>query len=847
MMEELDMEKDRLVIEMNVGQQTHPADKEIQSGRFTGELFFPGDSGYEEARVGRVFNSRRPQRYPAAVLLAETERDLVEGVRLALERGWQVAVRAGGHSWAAWSVRDKALLIDLGRYKEILYDVGTSIVTVTPSVKGGDELDPFLAVHDRFFAGGHCPSVGVGGFLLQGGMGWNCRGWGWAAESIVAIDIVTAEGQLVRADATQHSDLFWAARGSGPGFFGVISRFHLQTRPRPKFIGHSVYMYPIELFDEVMTWLQGVHGSVSSDVEIVAVSMTPPGDVPGHKGGHVLLVTGVALVDTHEQAKEALAPLGGCPAVDRALMRVEAIPSSFAEQRAEQTRANPEGHRYVVDNAWIEGAPDVVVPAIRGAFVNLPTPKAFTIWFSMAPLRRLPDMALSLQTEIYLATYVVYEDEADDERCRDWVAEQMKLMEPVTAGQYLGDSDLSTRQVKFLEDAQWERFLEIRDKRDPDRLFVGYLATDKVPLNTNHWQHNMKHRGGVRMKAAVYNGVRDVTLEERPKPIAEPGEVVVKVKYCGICGTDLHSYLHEGIIAPGTIFGHETVGTVHEIGSGVEGWKVGDRVAVGPPGHCGECYNCRQGRPNICKYGFSRTTGISPATDGSYAEYVKVKYPKYMLLKIPDHVSFEEAVLFDIIGVPFHGIRRSNFRMGDNVVVVGAGPIGLCAVLLLKMGGAKHITVLEPTPKKRELALKFGADLALDPIEEGAALQDKIIDIYDGIGADVVYECAGNPNAIRSAISVVKSGGQLLVLGISEKEMPIVPAYVCPREIDIKTSFVYDGDEIRIILGLMETGRINAKEMVTDIIGLDDVVEKGFKQLETSVDQVKILLAPHDM
>jgi FAD/FMN-containing dehydrogenase len=456
--------------------------------RFDGECFLYGEPGYEAARVGRVFNELRPKRYPAAVLLAESESDIVQGVRLARERGWQVALRAGGHSWAVWSVRDDVLLIDMGRFKEISFDDTTKIVTATPSFKGGDELNPYLAERERFFNGGHCPSVGIGGFLLQGGMGWNCRGWGWAAERVVAIDVVTAEGELVRADASQNSDLYWAARGAGPGFFGVITRFHLQTLPLPKVVAHSVYMYPMELVDEVMTWLQQIHGTISLDVEIVAVAMTPEEDIPGHKGGHVLIVTGVALVNTMEQAQQALAPFASCPVVDRALVRVEAAPSSFNEQLAMQRRSNPEGHRYVVDNAYLEGSPDVVVPAMRGALNNLPTPKSFSIWFSMAPLRKLPDMALSMQSEIYFATYAVFEDEADDERIQKWITQQYQIMEPVTKGLYIGDSDLTRRQVKFLEDAQWERLQAIRDQRDPDRLFVGYLATAKVPLNTNQWQ-----------------------------------------------------------------------------------------------------------------------------------------------------------------------------------------------------------------------------------------------------------------------------------------------------------------------------------------------------------------------
>jgi FAD/FMN-containing dehydrogenase len=415
--------------------------------RFTGRLHLPGEDGYEQARIGRVFNARRPGRRPAAVLEAVCEQDVVEGVRLAAERGWQVAVRSGGHSWAAWSVRDEALLIDLGGLHELSYDPETEIVTATPSVKGGDELNPYLGRFGRFFNGGHCPSVGIGGFLLQGGQGWNARGWGWAAENITAIDVVTADGELVRADADTNSDLFWAARGAGPGFFGVVTRFHLRTRPLPKHLAHTVHAYPLDLFDEVMTWLHGIHHTVSDLVEIVAVTQTPPGEREA-----VLLVTGVSMTDTPEQAAQALAPLHANPYADRALLRVEAQPTTLAEQLHNQRTANPEGHRYLVDNAWLTGTAQDVVPAMRKAFTDHPTPQTFTIWFSMAPLRELPDMAFSMQSEIYSATYVVYGDESKDAEYRAW------------------------------------RLRAIRAERDPKGLFAGYLTADEPPTNTNHWE-----------------------------------------------------------------------------------------------------------------------------------------------------------------------------------------------------------------------------------------------------------------------------------------------------------------------------------------------------------------------
>ncbi len=179
-----------------------------------GQLYWRGDDGYEQERVGRVFNGRKPDRYPVAILKAAHEEDVIAGVRLARERGLKVSVRSGGHSWAAWSVRDDALLIDLAGMREISLDTDTLTVRVSPAVTG-DELNSLLAEHGLMFPGGHCPTVGLGGFLLQGGMGWNCRGWGWACESIEAIDVVTADGRLVRADESQNAEL-WLLRRRDP-------------------------------------------------------------------------------------------------------------------------------------------------------------------------------------------------------------------------------------------------------------------------------------------------------------------------------------------------------------------------------------------------------------------------------------------------------------------------------------------------------------------------------------------------------------------------------------------------------------------------------------------------------
>jgi threonine dehydrogenase-like Zn-dependent dehydrogenase len=347
------------------------------------------------------------------------------------------------------------------------------------------------------------------------------------------------------------------------------------------------------------------------------------------------------------------------------------------------------------------------------------------------------------------------------------------------------------------------------------------------------------------MKVAVYKGVRNVVLEDRPKPVAAPGQAIVKVEYCGICGTDVHAYKEAGMCEPPVIFGHETVGTVAEIGAGVTSCKVGDRVAVGPPGNCGECHNCLNGRASICTKGFLLTTGITSHTDGGYAEYLLVRNPAKMLIQIPANLSFEEAVLFDVVGTSFHGIRRSNFKLGDNVVVIGTGPIGLSAIMLLKMAGAGKLIVVVRSEAKAKIAKEYGADVVVDQTKV-KDLAAEVRSLTGGKGADITFESAGAPESFNNALQITRSGGQVMLVGVSGQPYSFVSAGLVPHEINMDTSFVYDAAEVAMVFDFIAGGKLPmAKKMVTDIIGMDDVVVKGLERLAGKNDQIKILLAPN--
>jgi FAD/FMN-containing dehydrogenase len=456
--------------------------------RLAGRLIVRGDPRYEQARTGRIFNARRPDRFPAAVLLAESDEDVIEGVRLAAERGWPVSVRSGGHSWAAWSLRDDALLIDLGTMRDISFDPATGVASVRPAVKGGEELAPFLAERGRAFPGGHCPSVGVGGFLLQGGQGWNGRFRGWACQSVVGLDVVTADGTLVHADADENPDLLWAARGAGPGYPAVVTRFYLQTYEAPAVMWHDTWTIRLDDAVELLTWLHDLLPRLDRRVEPVVAATRLP-DVPLHDGatrpdGTVLLLHTTVMADSDPDALAALAPLQDGPLAGRELGHVQGR-TTIAEENLAQAAQNPEGHRYAVDCTWTDAPARVLAPLLQAMWGELDTEHSFSIWYGWSPRRDLPDMAFSVEAEVYVATYVIYTDAADDARYSGWVHRRTAELAVHGAGVYLGDTDFTRRNDRFLSDAAYRRLAEIRAERDPSGRFAPYLTSDAEGLNVH--------------------------------------------------------------------------------------------------------------------------------------------------------------------------------------------------------------------------------------------------------------------------------------------------------------------------------------------------------------------------
>jgi FAD/FMN-containing dehydrogenase len=437
-----------------------------------GRLVWRGERDYEDARRGDMWNRRVPSRHPEVIAQPHTASDVVAAVRLARQRGLNIAIRSGGHSWAATFLRDGGMLIDLAAMNSLSINVDARIATIQPGLRGTD-LNRALRQHGLFFPTGHCGTVGLGGFLLQGGFGWNSRLWGPACMSIRGMEIVTADGQLVQASDQENADLFWAARGAGPGFFGVVTKFELALYPRPKVMMNSAYLYPIAVLDDVLSWARAVQPSLARTMEAMVFVRR---DIMDHAGPGAL-VMGPVMADSHDEAMAALAHLETCPVIGKALVRDTNVVTEFDELIAKgEELLYPHGRRYAADNMWTSASAEQLLPGMRKIAATLPSPPSHMMWMLWGPPQKLSDMAFSLQDDLYIALYSVWDNEADDALHQAWVTENMRGLEPLASGIQLADENLAARPFRFLAPANFNRLQSLRTKYDPTGLFHSYMV-----------------------------------------------------------------------------------------------------------------------------------------------------------------------------------------------------------------------------------------------------------------------------------------------------------------------------------------------------------------------------------
>ncbi len=341
------------------------------------------------------------------------------------------------------------------------------------------------------------------------------------------------------------------------------------------------------------------------------------------------------------------------------------------------------------------------------------------------------------------------------------------------------------------------------------------------------------------MKTAVMLGIGKMGFEERPIPVPKDNEVLVKLEYVGICGSDLHYYetgaIGDYVVKPPFVLGHEPGGTVVEVGKDVKHLNVGDRVALEPGKTCGHCEFCKTGNYNLCP---DVVFFATPPVDGVFQEYVA--HEAALCFKLPDNVSTMEGALIEPLAVGFHAAIQGGAKAGQTAVVMGAGCIGLVTMMALKAMGVSRGFVVDIMEKRLQKALELGADGVINASQTDAV--EEVKKLTDGRGCDLAVETAGTQITAVQTIHMTKKGAAIVLVGYSKSgEMTLPMSLALDKELTFKTVFRYR-HIYPMAIDAVAAGKVNLKGIVTDVFDLDDVQNAMDHSVNNKADIVKAVI-----
>jgi FAD/FMN-containing dehydrogenase len=449
-----------------------------------GKVIQRADADYEIWRQSMIWHLSKSKRYPDVIVQAKSTQDVIAAVRYAAERRLRVAVRSGGHNASGACLRDGGLLIDLSALDEIRIDAERRIASVQPGVRSL-ELIQAARAEGLAFPVPHCPSVGLGGFTMGGGMGWNWAQFGgMAVHSIMGAEIVLADGSVRRATATENPDLYWAVRGVGPGFFGVVTRLELQLYPLPKSIMASSYIFPLADLAMVTEEIDRIRASGKADrIEPIMVLMhhpEVPADAPPEKS-KICFFTAFAFEDSEEQTRAVLQPFAESALASRAVVKMEYQPFGYEGLYERYFSLNdPAGRcaRYAVDNV-LTNQPTKTLLAIADHFRQATTRDCHVLAAYNLRLRDRADACFSWTADTFIGCYAIWDDEQDDPRNSEWLRGFLPLIDPFGEGHYVNEVEGRGNPDRYRQcysEASWNRLQALRRQYDPAGVFHSYLG-----------------------------------------------------------------------------------------------------------------------------------------------------------------------------------------------------------------------------------------------------------------------------------------------------------------------------------------------------------------------------------
>ncbi len=449
------------------------------AGRVRGAVVARGAPDYEAWRQSMIWNYRKFRRYPDLIVQAESEDDVVAAVRHAREQGLRITTRSGGHSWSGCFLRDGGILLDVSRLQAIEIDTRTRIAKVQPGVIGR-ALNARLGEVGLAFPTAHCGMVPVSGFLLGGGLGFNSVAWGgMSVFNIVGVDVVTADGERRHANAQENPDLFWAARGAGPGLFFTVTRFHLQCHPLPRAITTDDYFVPFSQLVPVAEAMAELGPVIDQRVEMLTVVVPAPPDMAKKLGpadrGLIAVMANIAFADTEAEMKSMLAPIAAHPVTKLATHASIGRPTPFEVLYQDNEGPFPQ-RRARADNIYTDRVGDAT-RVLAKHMPQAPSPgnSPVILWRGDAPF---PEAAYSARGRFYFAGYAQWDAAADDTANAAWLKAMFDEMEPLASGHYINEFDRETRGARThacYAATNWTRLRDLRRRYDPDGVFQDFI------------------------------------------------------------------------------------------------------------------------------------------------------------------------------------------------------------------------------------------------------------------------------------------------------------------------------------------------------------------------------------
>lgn len=436
------------------------------------KVYARGASDYEVQRRAAVWQAIKPERYPDLIVRAHNETDIVDTVNYARANKLPISVRCGGHSYVASPLRKSGILLDISGMRDLAIDAPKRQANVQPgviSVQFSARLEP----HGLGFPIAHCPTVSLGGYLLGGGMGWNGVNWGqFACFNVNAVDLITASGKRIHANQNSHKELFWAARGAGPAFCAIVSKYYLDVFPRPQAITSSTYIYKLDALEEIISWLEEYKAKQSKKIELTVIFSTSKKEQStAEKNKRQCIISAVCFADDEAEAAELLAFIAAGAPKKACVYCAEYQSKTMQDLLSASVDVIP--HRHAVDTLWTSQS-GLALRQIGKHFLNTPSPEThvFANYRASSPLKS--DAAHSVNAPMFILSSSTWAEQKNDHECVRWSDELMERLEPYNEGTYVNETDFirhPERARQCFSEASWARIKTVSEQYDPEGMF----------------------------------------------------------------------------------------------------------------------------------------------------------------------------------------------------------------------------------------------------------------------------------------------------------------------------------------------------------------------------------------